>query len=90
MNYRQIAEKIPAEYRKEILELNLVHNAIAVSTDPSMDYLVKMWQTYVEPTFKGDCDRCLATVLKNYKSLVDDFIKLEKEEKFLTADDNDS
>jgi hypothetical protein len=49
MTYRQIANQIPSNYRKEILETNLISSAIASASDPAMQYLGTIWKNYVNP-----------------------------------------
>lgn len=82
---RQIAELIPAEYRKEILELNMIENAVANDTNQSMHYLVVIWKNYVEPNFEPDCNLCRGRVLKNFRGLKSELIELEKEHNLLKS-----
>lgn len=80
MSYIAIAEKIPADYRKEILETNMIAAAQCVGHDPSMYYLFTVWKNYVEPD--GDlhleCNACLERILKNYRELQPVLAGLEK------------
>lgn len=83
MSLRRIADLIPEEYRKEILELNMIDQAVANATDPTMYYLGTIWKNYVEPGFTGDCNLCYGRLLDNYKQLKKVFIEMEKEKKLL-------
>jgi hypothetical protein len=83
MSAERIAQLIPPEYRKEILELNMIDTAIAQHTDTTMHYLAVVWKNYIEKDFKAECNFCLARVLKNMKSLKPILIRLELESKLL-------
>jgi len=82
-NINQIAALIPAEYRKEILELNMIDEAQAIGTDGSMQYLGVIWKNYVEPDFTPDCNMCYGRVLTNFKQIKKSLIELEKQSKLL-------
>ena len=84
-NLRKIAMLIPAEYRKEILELNMIENATAIAGNESMHYLAVIWKNYIEPDFSPDCNLCYARVLKNLKQMKSIFIELEKESNMLKS-----
>lgn len=83
MSLQSIAERIPEEYRKEILELSIIEKAQATSSSESMHYLSVIWKNYVEPDFKPDCNLCLARVLDNFKALKPTFIQMEKDNNLL-------
>lgn len=83
MNYRQIAELIPEEYRKELLETNMISKASAVASNASMFYLFTIWSNYVEPGLEIGCGSCLERILNNYEQLLPTFIELEKSRKLL-------
>lgn len=83
MSLVTIANLIPAEYRKEILELNIIEKAVAIAGDPNMDYLSTIWKDYIEPDFEPDCPLCFTRVLKNFKNLKPTLIELEKNSKLL-------
>jgi hypothetical protein len=83
MTTRQLSELIPAEYRREILELNIINTAIAQPTDPSMQYLGKIWKEYIEKDFAPDCPLCYTRVLDNLKQMQKHFIEIERETKLL-------
>jgi hypothetical protein len=83
MTLKQIASLIPREYRKEILELNMIDRAIAQSTDPTMHYLGIIWKNYVDPNFTGDCNLCYGTVLTNLKNMKTTLVEMERESKLL-------
>lgn len=85
MNIRQIAELIPAEYRREILELNMIDNAIATNTDATMGYLGVIWKNYIEPDFSPDCNLCYGRVLTNFKQMKKTLCELEQESQLLKS-----
>lgn len=80
---KRIAALIPAEYRKEILELNMIDNAVAQSSDNNMHYLATIWKHYVEPDFTGDCNLCYGRVLDNYKAMKKHLVEMEKDSQLL-------
>jgi hypothetical protein len=79
----RIAKLIPPEYRREILELNMIDNAVAQHTNSSMHYLGVVWKNYVEKEFTPDCNFCYARVLRNFKAIKPILIQLELESKLL-------
>lgn len=83
MSTRSLAALIEREYRKEILELNMIQQAQAVMTNPTMQYLCTIWKAYIEPDFEPDCNMCCSRVLKNFKAMKKDLIALELESKLL-------
>jgi hypothetical protein len=83
MSAQRIAELIPPEYRKEILELNMIDTAVAQHTDNSMHYLGVIWKNYIEKDFTPDCNFCYARVLRNFKAIKPILIKLEMDSKLL-------
>jgi hypothetical protein len=85
MTARDIAARIPAPYRKEILELNMIQTAQPIVTDASMEYLASIWKTYIAPHENITCPLCLVRILDNYKGLVDILIDLEKQSRLLDA-----
>ena len=85
MRLREIAQLIPGEYRREILELNMIDNAVAIANNPDMNYLGVIWKNYVDSGFTGDCNLCYGELLKNLKALKGTLIELENESKMLNA-----
>jgi hypothetical protein len=87
MSIQQIAGRIPAEYRKEILDTNMISQATANQADPSMFYLLTIWQNFVEPNEIMDmgCGLCKERILKNYRELQATLVELEKQSKLLDA-----
>lgn len=83
MSARRIAELIPAEYRKEIIQLNMIDSAHAIAGDPSMHYLAVIWKNYVEHDFTPDCNLCLSRVLDNFKAMKATFVEMAKENSLL-------
>jgi hypothetical protein len=85
MTAKQIAQLIPAEYRKEILDTNVIGSAQPVTGDPSMTYLGVIWKNYVAPDEKLDCALCLERILGNFKNLLPDIVALEKDRQLLES-----
>ena len=83
MTYQQIIERIPAEYRKEILELNMISKAQAQGADPSMAYLGTVWKEYVSPDEDLGCGLCLSRILDNFRQLQPTMVAMEKQSKLL-------
>lgn len=83
MTARDLANKIPAQYRKEILELNLIAKAIAVTYNPQMAYLLIIYKDYINPDERTDCNLCCARVLDQFKKMLPHFIDLESESRLL-------
>lgn len=80
---RDIAQLIPPEYRREILELNMLQKAQAIRSDPTMNYLGVIYKNYIDPGFSGDCPLCYSRVLDHFRAMRTIFIELENERKLL-------
>lgn len=85
MSLKRIAALIPKEYRKEILELNIIEHSAFENGVPngSMNHLIIIWKDYVEPDFKAECNRCITRMMDNYKALKPTLMEMHKEEKLL-------
>lgn len=83
MNLKGLAQLIPAEYRKEILELEMIDKAIPNNTDTTMHYLGIIWKNYIEPDFDPQCNLCYSRVLNNMKKLKQTLVDLEKQSRML-------
>lgn len=83
MSLRKLAELIPHEYRRELLELNLIDTAVATDGNEPMHYLVTIWQQYIEYDFQPDCNLCRSRVLNNFKGMKKTLIDLEQEYQLL-------
>lgn len=82
-NLAKIAAQIPDEYRKEMLELNMIDDAVAVENNQPMHYLCVIWKNYVEADFEPECNLCRSRVLKNMRAMKNEFIQLEKNHNLL-------
>lgn len=82
MNYQEIAKLIPASYRKEILETNMIANAVGIGGNPEMFYLHSVWKQFIEPEI-GDCALCFQRVLTNFRQLQQTFIDLKQADELL-------
>lgn len=82
---RQIAALIPAEFRKEILDLKMIENAIVSVGNNDMHYLATLWKEYVDPQFEPVCPLCLGDCLKNWKQLLPYLEEIEQEENLLDS-----
>lgn len=85
MNLRQIAEQVPAEYRREILLTNMIGRAQAHGADATMVYLVTIWRNYFEPSLDMGCGQCYVRVLNNWKNIEWELAKLEREAGLLNS-----
>lgn len=83
MSIKELAKLIPAEYRREILQLDMISRANAQGSDPSMLHLAVVWKNYIEPDFEGGCPLCYSRVLTTFRSMQDDLIELERNENLL-------
>lgn len=77
-NAKRLAERIPAEYRKEILEMNMIQEAQGSNTNSTMMYLVVIYKNYIEPTFSPDCNLCCGRALDAFKLMLPYLVELEK------------
>jgi hypothetical protein len=87
MTSTDIAKLIPAEYRKEILDLKMIEHAQAIQTNDDMHYLFTIWKNYIEPGIEMDCGLCIQRILGNYKQLLPVLITLEKDLQLLNEVD---
>lgn len=85
MQANKIAELIPREYRKEILQTNMISRAIASSGNACMTYLATIWKNYVSPDEDLGCSVCLERILKNFRELQPVFVDLEKQSNLLSS-----
>lgn len=83
MNVKAFAALIPAEYRKEILDLDMIDKAIPNNTDTTMHYLSVIWKNYIEPDFDPSCNLCYSRVLNNMKKIKPTLIELEQQSRLL-------
>lgn len=83
MNLEKMAALIPAEYRKEILDLEMIDKAIPNDTDTTMHYLGVIWKNYIEVDFDPTCNLCYSRVIKNMKKLKPALEELEKKSRLL-------
>lgn len=83
INLKNIAALIPVEFRREILDLDMISNAVVSVGNNEMHYLATIWKEYVDPQFEPVCPLCLGTCLKNWKQLLPWLIELEQESKLL-------
>lgn len=81
----QIAGLIPAEYRKEILDLQMIERAVAKDGDECMHYLNVIYKNYIDPEHDPTCNLCHARVLKNFRNLKQTLIELEKNNNLLQS-----
>jgi len=85
MGRRKRAEMIPAADRNDILDTGIVTLARPLHTDEAMHYLTIIWQTHIDPTFRGDCDKCFATVLKEMRAMLPFLKELRENEGLLKS-----
>lgn len=85
MRIKELAALIPQEYRKEILDLDMIESASATAESSNMHYLIVVWQNYIEKDFQPDCNLCLGRVLDSFKQMKKSLIELEREYQLLKS-----
>lgn len=85
MSLKRIALLIPPEYRKEILDLDMIGRAVGTSSDATMGYLIIIWKNYIEPDFSPDCNLCIGRVLDNFRQMKKVLVELEKDSNLLNT-----
>jgi hypothetical protein len=77
---KQIADKIPHEYRRKII-LEWLPVAKATMGNPEFKMLWEAYYIYIDPNGvkKSNCPICLENVLKNWKDLAPHLVEAEKE-----------
>lgn len=83
MKIEQMASLIPAEYRKEILDLNMIDTAVPNNTDNTMFYLCVVFKDYIETDFDPACPRCYSRVINFFKRIKPALEELEKQSRLL-------
>lgn len=83
MKIEQMASLIPPEYRKEILDLNMIDTAIPNDTDNTMYYLCVVFKDYIETDFDPACPRCYSRVIKFFKTIKIKLVELEQQSRLL-------
>lgn len=85
MNYKQLANKIPIEYRNNILINDRINKARPNAANEDANYLFTIWQIYVdrEATLDINCGSCVQNILNNFKQLQPVLIELKKQETLL-------
>jgi hypothetical protein len=83
MLLRTIAAQIPASYRQEILDLNIVGLAVASTTDKNMNYLAVVWKSYIDPNLNTGCNICMQELYRNWNNLLPSIVALQKENNLL-------
>lgn len=85
MKLADAAKLIPAEYRKEILDTNMISTAASNRGNVEMQYLATVWKTNIEPDFKETCGICLTDLLRKLVAIQPYLIELEKESRLLDS-----
>jgi hypothetical protein len=80
-----VAELFPVREVREIIELDLISIAVAKPDDHAMHHLFVLWKMYVEPGLQATCNLCYSRVLKNYKGIQPEFIRIIKEDNLLNV-----
>ena len=83
MSVKKLAALIPAEYRKEILDLDMIDKAIPNNTDTTMHYLAVIWKNYIERDFDPSCNLCYSRVLNNMKKMQATLVEMEQQSRLL-------
>lgn len=87
MEIVELSALIPANYRKEILELNMIAKASSNRSDATMKYLFEVWKEFIEPNndLNFECGNCLERILTNFRGMQESMIQLEKNHNLLNA-----
>ena len=85
MTIKIFAKAIPNNVRSQLLsETDPIYNAVAVASNPHMQYLLKVWHDYIEPNKEvSNCPICIGNILTNFKQMRDVLIELENEHQYL-------
>lgn len=83
MSAKSVAALIPTNYRREMLNLEVIQNAQPIASDGPMQYLATIWQNYIAPNEVINCPLCYQRVLNNFKELLPVLAELERESKLL-------
>lgn len=83
-----VAKQIPAEFRRQLLNDNIIYKAVADTGDGHMAILIIIYRTYIftdEPPIdiNNPCLKCLAKILKIFQTIQPELVILEKESKLL-------
>lgn len=83
--YLELAKKIPAEIRSNILNGNMIQQAIGFNE--YMKYLFEAWFLYIDPEGHKDwnCGFCRENVKSNFTKLLPSLLELDKNSKLLDA-----
>lgn len=87
-NARETAKLIPRQFRKELLEDNVIYKAIVKHGDTHMQILVIIYENYIFNEGKpidmnNPCLKCLGKILEVFNLILPELINLEKESKLL-------
>lgn len=84
MTIKHFAKAIPNDVRSFLLENEIIFKAIAVSSNPNMQYLLKVWHDYIEPNKEvSNCPICIGNILTNFKQMREILIEIENEYQYL-------
>jgi hypothetical protein len=82
---KELARLIPMEYWREIMDLKMIDQAVAMHGNETMHYLGVIWKNYIEPDFTPDCGLCYTRVLNGFKQMAPYYSELKSENNFLDA-----
>lgn len=82
-NAERLSEKIPEEYRKEMVELQIIEQSQPVAGNESMDYLGKIWKAYIDPYWDPTCNMCYERVLNNFRKMLPVLQEMHKGDELL-------
>lgn len=82
------AKTIPPDFRKMLLDGNVIYKALAAAGDIQMNILVIIYNNYIftegEPIdMSNPCLTCLGKILDIFRLLQPELVNLEKENKLL-------
>lgn len=87
-NNLAVAKSIPPEFRRQLLNDNIIYKAVVTPGDTHMAILIIIYRTYIfseEPPIdiNNPCLKCLAKILEVFRVIQPELVTLEKESKLL-------
>jgi len=84
---RNIVDKIPADRIKEIVDKNIIANAVPLASNAYMKFLWVIWYNYIEPGGSGEinCMFCVTNVLNNFRNMQDAIVEAHRDNQKLES-----
>jgi hypothetical protein len=84
---RNLVDKIPVDIIKEIVDKDVIANAVPIAGNAYMKFLFVVWYNYIEPNGSGEegCLYCLQHVKSNFQQLRDAIVERYREQQKLES-----